>query len=678
MSRRKEAIADGVESTQETPVLGEPLAVRIPPGTPAGEVRAQRLKALLPRVAILAALQGLHILLAGPPGAAQGLASLSLVVGGACALLSWLLHRRAITTARAVWLAALSSPFLLLLSLFHVSTQENSSRVLVLASAIIAIPSLPFPLGWITVLQGVAVVASAVVASSALSPALPWPLAAALVIAALLSSPLLQRRFPGLATIWDGGDETSGEGSGSGDSGGGVVSLTSALTDHAAEQVFRDRLTGLPSRAAFLPKLQQAVEQARGSSQERFIAVMVLDLDGFKRINDSLSYADGDQLLAAVASRLRGSLRRQRSYDFVARFGADEFAVILQDLRKPDDALKVATRIQTVLGQAFQIGQQQIRIGASIGVAVGSRTGSAEDLLWNADTAMRHVKSSRKGTIEIFTPRMHSEVVRFCELRSDLWKALERDELFLHYQPLISLRSGKIEGAEALLRWRHEGEVISPLQFIPIAEETRLIEPIGEWVLKTACAQSAAWQKVGLPPVPIAVNLSAHQLHQRKLARIVSRALAEAGLSPEYLELELTESALMDNIGVATAVMRQLSEMGAKVSIDDFGTGYSSFSYLKHLPCNKLKMDRSFVADLTTDAKSAAIVAGLINLAHNLDLQVTAEGVESEAQLSFLRTAGCDQMQGQLVSEPLETQQFAELLASDFNLYRLASLAKGL
>jgi EAL domain-containing protein (putative c-di-GMP-specific phosphodiesterase class I) len=267
--------------------------------------------------------------------------------------------------------------------------------------------------------------------------------------------------------------------------------------------------------------------------------------------------------------------------------------------------------------------------------------------------------------------------MRTCRLRSDLWKALDRNELLLHYQPLISLRRGHVAGGEALLRWRHPGgEIIPPLQFIPIAEETGLIGPIGEWVLRTACEQNAAWQKAGLPAVPVAVNLSVHQLRQPNFCRMVTRVLTETGLPPDCLELELTETTLMDNLDVALAVMEQLTAMGVKLSIDDFGTGYSSLGYLKQLPCDKLKIDRSFVADLTTDAKSAAIVGGLINLAHNLDLQVTAEGVELEEQLSFLRAAGCDQMQGHLVSPPVEAQTFADLLGSQFNLYPAPSMAR--
>jgi len=239
------------------------------------------------------------------------------------------------------------------------------------------------------------------------------------------------------------------------------------------------------------------------------------------------------------------------------------------------------------------------------------------------------------------------------------------------------LRRGHITGAEALLRWRHPEEgIIAPLQFIPIAEETGLIGPIGEWVLRTACLQNAAWQKAGLPPAPVAVNLSVHQLRQSNFCRMVTRVLADTGLRPEYLELELTETTLMDNLEVAITVMRQLTAMGVKLSIDDFGTGYSSLGYLKRLPCDKLKIDRSFVADLTTDAKTAAIVGSLINLAHNLDLQVTAEGVEFDEQLSFLRAAGCDQMQGHLVSPAVEAGPFAELLASEFNLYPAPALVR--
>jgi diguanylate cyclase (GGDEF)-like protein len=570
-------------------------------------------------------------------------------------------------------LGAALLPTILLISFCHLSLARDSSQVLVVALVIVGTARFPFPPGWIMAIQLAALIGWAFVSFAALPSALSWSLIGALAVVALLSSPYVQPRLSKLA----GGNfgsramQYDGEPDGLGE----VTTLAGALADCAADHFPNDKLTRLPGRNAFLSKLRNAVDQARGSSQTSYVAVMVLDLDGFKSINDSLSYEVGDQVLANAASRLRRCLRR-RSDDFPARLGADEFAVLLQRLQKPDDVLPIAKRIQAVLGQAFQIGEQQARIGASIGVAIGEAGGGrAEDLLSNADTAMHHVKASRKGTIEIFTPQMHSEVMRTCRLRSDLWKALERNELLLHYQPLISLRRGHIAGAEALLRWRHpEGEIIPPLQFIPIAEETGLIEPIGEWVLETACSQNAAWQKAGLPPVPVAVNLSVHQLRQPNFCRMVSRVLEDTGLGADYLELELTETMLMDNLEMALAVIEQLTAMGVKISIDDFGTGYSSLGYLKRLPCDKLKIDRSFVADLTHDAKSAAIVGGLINLAHNLDLQVTAEGVEFEEQMSFLRAAGCDQMQGHLVSRPIEPRPFAELLGSEFNLYPAPAL----
>ncbi len=647
---------------------GETLAVKISPESPSGQARAHKLSALLPWVAALVFLQGFHNLVSASSGAVRDLSVLSFLVGGMCLVLSLQIRREAIPPQRALPFAAALLPVILLISLCHLSLAQDSSQVLVVALIVIGSSRLPFALSWITAVQLAAVGGWVLVSSVVLPPALAWPLFGALLIVALLSSPHTQRELGRLSPRYFGSPDMACDGKS--DVSSGVTTLAGALADSAADHFVNDKLTGLPTRNAFLLKLRNAVEQARASSQASYTAVLVLDLDSFKSINDRLSYEMGDQVLVAAASRLRGCLRR-RSDDFSARLGADEFGVILRQLQKPDDALPIAKRIQAVLGQAFQIGEQQARISASIGVAIGeARDSRAEELLSNADTAMHHVKASRKGTIEIFTPRMHSEVMRSCRLRSDLWKALEGNELFLHYQPLISLRRGHIAGAEALLRWRHpDGEIIPPLEFIPIAEETGLIEPIGEWVIETACSQNAAWQRAGLPPVPVAVNLSVHQLRQPGFCAMVRRVLEDTGLRADYLELELTETMLMDNLEMALTVIGQLTEMGVKISIDDFGTGYSSLGYLKRLPCDKLKIDRSFVADLTHDAKSAAIVGGLINLAHNLDLQVTAEGVEFEEQMSFLRAAGCDQMQGHFVSPPLEPRPFAELLGSEFNLY---------
>ena len=649
-----------------TGILGEE---DLAPQALSSEARANRLAMFLPWVAVLVLLQGFHTLVSTSSAALREMAVLSFVAGGMCGVLSLQIRKAMIPPQRALPFGAAILPLILLISFYHLSLTRESSQVLVVAFIIVVTSRLPFPLGWVTTIQLAAVIGWGFVSFVVLPPALSWPLTGALAVVALVSSPFVQRRLsnPGKSDLC--GDDADW-------CDGPSDSDVETAVDGAAGHV-RDKLTGLPDRNAFLAKLRRAGEQTRQSSQASYIAVMVLDLDGFKSINDGLSYEIGDQVLAAAALRLRRCLRR-RSDDFAARLAADEFAVLLQELRKPEDALYVAKRIQTVLGQGFQIGEQQVRISASIGIAVGEAgAGRAEDLLSSADTAMHHVKTSRKGTIEIFTPHMHSEVMRACRLRSDLWKALERDELCLHYQPLISLRRGHITGAEALLRWRHpEDGIIAPLQFIPIAEETGLIGPIGEWVLRTACLQNAAWQKAGLPPAPVAVNLSVHQLRQSNFCRMVARVLADTGLRPEYLELELTETTLMDNLEVAITVMRQLTAMGVKLSIDDFGTGYSSLGYLKRLPCDKLKIDRSFVADLTTDAKTAAIVGSLINLAHNLDLQVTAEGVEFDEQLSFLRAAGCDQMQGHLVSPALEAGPFAELLASEFNLYPAPALVR--
>ena len=428
-------------------------------------------------------------------------------------------------------------------------------------------------------------------------------------------------------------------------------------------EVFEDRLTGLANRKALTVRLERAVERMR---QEHYLfAVIFMDLDRFKVVNDTHGHVVGDQLLASVASRLRNCLRERRG-DILARFGGDEFVALLEDLREPEEAMAVARRFREVLRSPFKIGDHEIASGGSVGIAFSNtKIDCAADVLRNADTAMYRAKEERKGEIRVFNAEMYEEAVRLYTMETDLGKALERNEFLLEYQPVISMKTGDIVGAEALIRWRRsEHEIVGPGEFIPMAEESGKIEAIGQWTMEEAVRQNAHWQRAGLPPVKIAVNLSAKQLRQIGLDEAVHRILQSHGLDPRWLELELTETALMENLDAAAAMIARLQRIGLRISIDDFGTGYSSLGYLRRFPFDSLKMDRTFVADMTSDPKSLAVAKGLIRLAHNLKLGVTAEGVESAEQLRHLARFGCDQFQGYFASRPVGAQRFEEMLTN--------------
>ena len=452
----------------------------------------------------------------------------------------------------------------------------------------------------------------------------------------------------------------------------GVQSDVSELVNTEARiinEALNDKLTGLPNRRAFMVRLDRAVERLKNNPSTLF-AVVFLDLDRFKIINDSMGHMVGDQLLASVAKRLSGC---QRQGDLVARFGGDEFVALLDNLHDKEDAINVAKRFRDALQQPFQIGSHEIVSGGSIGIAFShSRIEKGDDMLRNADTAMYHVKTSNKGTLAIFNSEMYTRAMHLCQLQTDLSGALERDELLVDYQPVFSLRDGRIVGAEALLRWRRsDSEIGAPGDFISIAEEMGLIENIGEWALRTGCAQSAAWLEAGLRPIKMAVNLSAKQLQGGRFIQIVERSLRDFHLKPDMLELELTETALMEGLDEAQKTLAHLRKSGIHVSIDDFGTGYSSLSYLSQFDFESLKIDRSFVTGITMNDKSDAVLRGLISLAHNLGLAVTAEGVESHEQLQFLKDEGCDSIQGFVASKPLDPKSFSQLLRADITLAEL-------
>ncbi len=425
--------------------------------------------------------------------------------------------------------------------------------------------------------------------------------------------------------------------------------------ERVVHMAHHDVLTGLPNRTLLTDRVGQAITRARRDGGK--LAVLFLDIDRFKNINDSLGHAVGDQLLRAVSTRLVSCLREG---DTAARLGGDEFIVSLPDVGNATEAALVAARILRELSKPFTVSDHQLPADVSIGIAIYPDDGDcAQTLLRSADSAMYHAKESGRANYQFFSEQMTERVSRRLSTETSLRRALERGEFQLHYQPLIELASGRVDGAEALARWpRPDGRLVSPADFIPIAEETGLIVPFGEWALREACAQAKAWQ-AQQPGVRIAVNLSARQFRQQHLARMVEQALRDTGLEPALLELELTEGVLMHHADETVRTLAQLDEMGVRLAIDDFGTGYSSLSYLKRFPIHTLKIDRSFVQDLSTDANDAAIVTAIVGMARGLGLRVTAEGVETEAQAIYLRSLACDLVQGFYYGRPMSAADFA-------------------
>ena len=425
---------------------------------------------------------------------------------------------------------------------------------------------------------------------------------------------------------------------------------------------YYDNLTGLPNRKFFSERLEHTI--ARGNRHpEQMFAVLFLDIDRFKNINDSLGHVPGDRLLIEAARRFAGCLRPG---DTVARLGGDEFAILLDDLLSLDDVHQVAERIHSELERPFDLDGHEVFITASMGIAPGQGGESvAEEMLRNADTAMYRAKGAGRACHEVFDATMHQRAVKMLELETDLWRALERDELRLHYQPIIDLASGKISGFEALVRWQHpERGLVSPGDFIPIAEESGLIVPIGWWVLERACQQIKSWQDrfEWEQPLWMSVNLSSKQLSQTDIIERVRGALEGTGLAGTSLKLEITESVIMENTESAAAVLRQIKELGVRLSIDDFGTGYSSLSYLHRFPLDTIKVDRSFVSQMVPGARNSEIVNTIVSMAHGLTMNVVAEGVETAEQLQGLREMGCGYAQGFFISRPQEGARIEELL----------------
>ncbi len=461
---------------------------------------------------------------------------------------------------------------------------------------------------------------------------------------------------------------------------GGAFVIISNISDYkqAAEKVkhlaHHDTLTDLPNRYLFNDRLKQAI--AHAEREKQMLAVLFIDIDNFKHINDTIGHRAGDELVQGIASRLMSGIRKSDSISrvsteemehMVARLGGDEFTMLLPDTKNIQAPALVAQRVLSSLSKPFVICSQEVFITASVGIAVYPFDGKDIDtLLINADVGMYQAKNKGKNNYQYYSESMNTLRVERFTVGNKLRKALEQNEFMLFYQPQIDISTGKIIGVEALIRWLQPDLVlIKPGEFIPLAEETGLIIPIGEWVLRTACAESRTWQKEGLQPIRMTVNVSSIQFRQDNFIEVVSGILHDTGLDPKYLQLELTEGTIMQDSKNTIMKLHALQSMGIQVAIDDFGTGYSSLNYLKRFPLSTLKIDYTFVKDIVSSPTDQAIVNAIVSLAHNFNLKVIAEGVEKGKQLSYLRKFGCEGAQGNLICPPVNTVVLAEFIRKE-------------
>ncbi len=426
-------------------------------------------------------------------------------------------------------------------------------------------------------------------------------------------------------------------------------------------QAFHDALTGLPNRTFFDEHILLAIANSQRSN--KFFAILFIDIDNFKGINDTLGHGIGDRVLECFAKRLTSQIRKS---DVVCRWGGDEFVVLLSEIKDPDEAAKFSQRLLSTFQHPLNIEGHQIYLKSSIGIAIYPDDGQeAETLLKNADSALYRTKEWGRNHYQFYNPQMSYEISENFALENQLHQAIKNEELILHYQPQINIKTGKIYGLEALIRWNNPKlGLVRPDKFIPLAEKTGLILPIGEWVLKTACQQNKKWQTMGLPPMRIAVNLSAQQLQQPHLVETVENTLQSIGLDPQWLELEVTESMLMKNTTLARKTLDELRDMGVSISMDDFGTGYSSLGYLKQFPFHSLKIDQTFVRELNENPQDLSIISAIMTLSHGFNMRVIAEGVENQKQLNLLQQLECEEMQGYFFSHPLNTEQIFNYLLS--------------
>lgn len=431
-------------------------------------------------------------------------------------------------------------------------------------------------------------------------------------------------------------------------------------------QHYHDSLTKLPNRMLFHERLNLAL--AHAGLNHQMLAVLFLDLDRFKLVNDILGHSVGDQLLKGMAERLNRCLNEG---DSVARTGGDEFALLISRVYQAENVAKTAEKIMETLKFPFNLGGEEVFSTASIGISLYPNDGTdGETLLKNSEAAMYRAKEKGGNCYQFYTPTMNTRILERLTLENSLRRALKRKEFIAYYQPQVDISTGRIVGMEALARWSSpEKGLIPPAKFIPLAEETDLIIPLGEIILWMACAQNKAWQDAGFLPMRVAVNLSARQFQQENLVKSIAQILKETGLEPQWLELEITESVLMQDFEFTSATLRDLRKMGVQISIDDFGTGYSSLNYLKKFPINTLKIDQSFIRDSMINSNDATIITAMIILAHNLNLTVTAEGVETEEQLVFLKDHQCDKMQGYIFSPPVSAEKFGKMLADGYTVF---------